>query len=424
MPSRQGKARPAGRTWRARWLWAALAGLLLVLALAAWRWQAASGAGAGRAAAPQAQGAGATFGQGGPSGGGALPLPDERREQLRQLAEQVRQTDHTYCSYLAGTKYPPASRPMGEQPDQAYPNQPVTETTPMRGEGGRSADANVLLQSSQSRVFMVAGEAAAFSLRAVDPSGATLPLVITRAVAQGMTFGGARPASQLALPFADDGRGADPVAGDGAHAAVLAPASGALASFNGTIRTEVRYSVNGKSGIHLFDVVYSPEVPAVWSGPAREAVEAGSQVFLLKAEVRQPGRYIVTGRVDDAAGKPFALATFNDVLQSGSQEIKLTVFGKLLRDQEPALPLILRDVDGYLLKENTDPDRALMPRLEGKVLATRSHPLKNYSDAEWESEERSRHLKEFSRDAAQSRAALAALDPAASVASACPQGVK
>ena len=106
-----------------------------------------------------------------------------------------------------------------------------------------------------------------------------------------------------------------------------------------------------------------------------------------------------------------------------AQEIKLTVFGKLLRDQEPALPLTLRDVDGSLLKENTDPDRALMPRLEGKVLATRSHPLKNYADAEWESEERSLHLKEFSRDAAQARAALAALDPAASVASACPQGV-
>jgi hypothetical protein len=45
----------------------------------------------------------------------------------------------------------------------------------------------------------------------------------------------------------------------------------------------------------------------------------------------------------------------------GSSEVGLTVFGKLMRDLAPALPLTLRDVDGYLLKENTDPDRALMP---------------------------------------------------------------
>jgi hypothetical protein len=294
----------------------------------------------------------------------------------------------------------------------------------MRGEGGRNADAQVLLQTSQSRVFMVAGETVAFSLRAVDPAGKVLPLVITRAVAQGMTFGAARPTPQVVLPFADDGRGPDPVAADGAHAALLAPAMSGLAAFNGTIRTEVRYSVNGKAGIQLFDVIYSPELPASWNGGVREAVEGGSQVFYLKAEVRQPGRYVVTGRVDDAKGKPFALATFNDVLGAGPQEVKLTVFGKLMRDQAPAMPLTLRDVDGYLLKENADPDRALMPRLEGKVMATRAHPLKNYSDAEWDGEERQRYLKEYAKDAAEARAALKAVDPDASVASACAQGVK
>ena len=41
----------------------------------------------------------------------------------------------------------------------------------MRGEGGRGSDPNVLIQTSQSRVFMAAGEAVAFSLRAVDAEG-------------------------------------------------------------------------------------------------------------------------------------------------------------------------------------------------------------------------------------------------------------
>jgi hypothetical protein len=77
------------------------------------------------------------------------------------------------------------------------------------------------------------------------------------------------------------------------------------------------------------------------------------------------------------------------------------------------LPLTLRDVDGYLLKENADPDRALLPRLEGTVHVSKQYPLKGFSDAEWQGEERSRYLTEFARDLRATRAALAAFDPAA-----------
>jgi hypothetical protein len=73
----------------------------------------------------------------------------------------------------------------------------------------------------------------------------------------------------------------------------------------------------------------------------------------------------------------------------------------------------LRDVDGYLLKENTDPDRALMPRIEGKAYVGKPHPLKAFSDAEWQGEERSRYLAEFGKDLALARSALAEFDPGA-----------
>ena len=347
-----------------------------------------------------------------PGGQPAMPAT-ERAAQARLLAEQYQHADQTYCSYLASTKYPVSSRPLSEHPDQVYPNKPVVENQPMRGEGGRGGDPNVTVQTSQSRVFMVAGEAVAFSLRAVDAGGAALPLVVTRATAGGMTFGASRPAAQVSLPFADDGAGADPVAGDSHFAAVLAPAQSSLAQFNGTIRTEVRFTVNGRSGFVLFDVIYSPEVPATWAGQGREVLDDGSLSYVLKADVRQAGRYVVSGRVDDANGKPFALATFNDVLRAGPNEIRLTVFGKLLHDKAPALPLTLRDVDGYLLKENVDPDRALMPRLEGRVVTGKPHALKTFSDAEYAGEERTRHLAEFAKDANRAKDALAALDPVA-----------
>ncbi len=394
------------------------AGAVIAIAVLAWFSSQRDGVAAPAAPTPPPAAAGLPFFE--LAGQAAQGAPRERAQRLGELLRHFELTDTTYCTYAASTQYPPASRPIGEHPDQVYPNAPVLETHAMRTTDGAS-DSAVQIQTSQSRVFMASGEAAAFSLRAVDAAGKPLALVITRAASQGMTYKGARATSQITLPFADDGQGADGLAGDGAFAGILAPAQTGLSGFNGTIRTEVRYTVEGKAGFVLFDVIYTPELPATWSGQVREAVEDGSLVYYLKANVLKAGRYVVQGRVDDAKGKPFALASFNDLLPAGAVEVKLSVFGKLLRDKEPALPLTLRDIDGYLLKENVDPDRALMPRLEGKVATGKPHPVKGFSDAEWQSEERARHLTEFSKDQALAAAAIRRFDPAQAIPkSACP----
>jgi len=416
-PGGAGKRPASPRSGLQGWLrrWGAPLGTAAVLALAliGWRLARDEPPALSAAAAPAPGAPGRPFF--GKVDGGGLPAPDDRARRRRELVDHLALVDHTYCSYRTGSQYPAGSRPMAENADQNAPNAPVLEMNPMRLDGGGS-DTQVQLQTSQSRVYMAAGEAVAFSLRAVDAGGRVLPLVVTRALARGISYGAARPAPQVTLPFADDGNGADPVPNDGAFAGVLAPAQSGLAGFNGTIRTEVRYAVGGKSGVVLFDVIYTPELPAVWSGPVRETVENGSLAFVLKLDVRMPGRYVISGRVDDAQGKPFALLTFNDILGPGPNDIRLTVFGKLMRDQDAVLPLTLRDVDGYLLKENAaldnSADRALLPRLEGKVFTGRAHPLSGFSDAEWQSEERSRYLTEFAKDVALARQELSAFDPA------------
>jgi hypothetical protein len=404
--------------------WFPVALLLALLAAIAWlalRGDAPPAATAPAAASPAIAQGPQFFGQlsGQDQGQMGPPLADERARKRQQLVENFQLVDHTYCSYRAGSQYPAGSRPMSQNPDQAYPNRPVTEVNPMRGDDRRS-NPNILLQTSQSRVYLAAGESVAFSLRAVEPNGNAVPLVVTRAVAAGITAVGARPTTQVPLAFADDGSGADPVAGDGAFAGVLTPAQSGLAGFHGTIRTEVRYTAGGRNGVLVFDVIHSPKVPAVWAGAPREAIEDGSLVFILRADVRQPGRYVVTGRIDDASGQPFALATFNEVLGPGPNDIKLVAFGKLLHDGKPALPLTLRDIDGYLLKENTDPDRELMPRLEGPVLTSRTKSLKGIADDEWTSEERERYLTEFAKDRRQAQGELARFEPGGPLpASAC-----
>ncbi|UUZ55552.1 hypothetical protein LP419_07955 [Massilia sp. H-1] len=186
-----------------------------------------------------------------------------------------------------------------------------------------------------------------------------------------------------------------------------------LASFSGTIRTRIDYTVGGKAGVVLFDVIYTPELLTTWNGPVREAVEDGSLVYYLKADIRTAGRYLVSGRVDDAKGQPFALASFNDVLLSRSgRDPADRVRQAAARRRAQAMPLTLRDVDGFLLKENVDPDRALMPRMEGKVLTGKKRAPGDFSDAEWQSEERTRHLDEFAKDIGLARKAISQFDPA------------
>ena len=384
--------------------------VVLLLLLAAWYRERQPAAPVAVAAAPVDGKTRPLFGNIDAAG---APLPAATPAR-RQLVQNYQLVEHTLCSYEQASQYPAGSRPMVQNADQSYPNQPVTEANPMRLDGG-GTDSRVLLQTSQSRVHMASGETVTFSLRAVDQAGATLPLVITRALAAGISYGATRANAQVALAFADDGAGA--------YAGMLAPAQTGLASFDGTIRTQVNYSVNGKTGKVSFDVIYSPVLPAVWTGAVREARENGSLNFYLKADVRIAGRYIVSGRIDDAKGQPFALLTFNDVLPTGPAEVRLSAFGKLLRDGEPALPLTLRDVDGYLLRENADPDRALMPRLEGTVATSRRYPADSFSDAPYDGEERTRYLTEFGKDVKLAREALLRDDPNAALpASACAPG--
>lgn len=334
----------------------------------------------------------------------------DRAELKKKLISQLEEVDQTLCSYREATKYPLSSRPISENSDQIYPNQAVTETHPMRLANGRT-DAKIQINTSQSRVYMAANENVHFILQARDANNQTLPLSVTRSVASGLSFGNTRTAAQVAVALADNGQDGDARANDGIASGTFSPAETGLVNFHGTIRIEVNYHVNGQAGAVFFDVIYSPELPANWAGKIREANENGALVFYLPIEVRQAGRYIVNARLDDAKGQPFALLSFNEPLTQGRQEIRLIAAGNLLRDQQASFPLSLRDIDGYLLKEDQDPDRLLLPRIESSAYKTKTYTLKSFSDTEPDTEERQRHLKEFSKDVALAKAALVVFDP-------------
>ena len=333
----------------------------------------------------------------------AAPEAETHAARRARLAAQVHLAEHTLCSYQQASRYPDGSRPIAQHPDQIYPNTPVSENRPMRRKDSSIAP-GIQITTTQSRVYATAGESVLLAIAAADERGDALPVIVEQATARGLAPAPGKPgAAPVALTLADDGGG---VSG------VLAPAESGLAGFHGTLRAEVAYRVAGQAGVAVFDVIHTPQPPAVWSGPVRESLQDGSLQFTLGARVTVPGRYIVSGRVDDATGRPLALLTFNDLLPQGETSVPLTLHGLLLRDLAPTFPLILRDVDGYLLTDS-DPDRMLMPRIDGPALSTRRYLPDQFSDAERESEQRSRYLAEYERDVAQARAELAVLDPEA-----------
>lgn len=327
-----------------------------------------------------------------------------RQSQLALWQGRLKRAEDALASYQRSTRYPHESRPLSEHPDQVRPFAPIADDIPLRTPGGEPAK-GVRVRTTQDRVFASGAESVRFTVRAVDENGDTLPLLVTRATAFDLPDPrqvAGRP--QAAVSFVDTG------SADGTLGAVLQPSTQGFADFAGTIRVLVYLNQDGRLGNVYFDVVYQPLVPAEWAG-VREALNNGSLDFFLKARVMQPGRYVVSARVDDASGKPFALLSFNDEVGAGAQAFRLTLFGKLVRDTAPVFPLTLRDVQGFLLLPDKFPDRAMMPRLPGAVHTSRSYALASFADAEWRSEERDRYLTELNKDVSESQRQLEALKP-------------
>lgn len=335
----------------------------------------------------------------------------ERREQLALWQARLERARQALAAYRQAAQYPHSSRPAEEHADQLRPFEPIAEDRTLRMPGGSSAQ-GMRLRTTQERVFASGMEGNRITLTLVDDSGRTLPLRVTRAVMKEVTPPGRTAStSEVPLDVNDAGRQGDSAAGDGTFTALMQPGAQGFGSFAGTLRLELNLEYAGQPGFLYFDLIYSPDQAATWLPGAREAATSAGLDFFVKAQVLMPGRYVVTGRVDDAYGKPLALVQFNDEVGKGAVEFRLPVFGKLIRDRQPAFPLVLRDVEAFLLKPDTFPDRVMLARRPGVQHTSRSYALASFSEAEWSSEERTRYLTELGKDVAAAEQKVQQLGP-------------
>ncbi|WP_407924032.1 hypothetical protein, partial [Corallococcus exiguus] len=330
----------------------------------------------------------------------SLLSPEAReREARRELwQKRLERAKRSLESYVAATRYPPESRPSREHPDQLELAEPE-RTRPLSPKAAEDGTSDVQLRLKQDKVFVVGDEAVLFTVACEDSRRAARPCEVVSAMAhEADHLADAGGVPGVPVTFVDSGQGGDAVAGDGMLTGRFQPSKQGFAMFSGTLRVALRVRSGSLEDSAFFDVLYTSAPPATFSGRVREVLEGGSLDLYLLIQVRKAGRYVVSGRLDDEGGVPFAVLSFNEELQEGSQEVKLNVFGKVIRDDKPTFPLTLRDVEGFLLKEMGDPDRELMVTLRGPVHTTREYTLEQFSDAEWRSPERDRYKTELEKD--------------------------
>ncbi len=303
-------------------------------------------------------------------------------------AQRLERSQQVLSSYLTSTKYPPGSRPLAEQPDQVNPHHVGPLKLPLARSDHKLTNAKVTLR--QDRMYLVGDERAALSISCDDGEGPAACEITSAAaiVPPEVKDAGSHPSVPLNF---GEGEG-------GSLGTLFQPSTQGFGGYRGPIRVELTLQVAGESGGASFDVVYTPSAPGVFTGRFQEAVRAGTLDIDVEVEIIEPGRYFIVARADDAEGKSFAYLAENEELRAGRQEVRLHIFGKLIRDEGARSPFRVRDLEGFRLIEDAYPDRDLMPAREGVVYTTKTYTLRDFSDAEWESEEKGRHVKELSKD--------------------------
>jgi hypothetical protein len=347
------------------------------------------------------------------------PREGDEEGNTKDLRERrLARAQETLDNYLASTKYPPEARPLSEQAGQEKPHHVPPRKLPLARDDKKLTDARVTLK--QDRLYL-SGDESVTLLIACETSEGPAPCEVLSSIARSGPFSAAKPDRGAQPPERSSVVTFQPIevpegAGEGlsgsAMRAVFTPSAQGFEGHHGPIGIFMDLRVEGEEGRTGFDIEYTPAPPAVFTGQVREALEEGSLILYVGVRAEKAGRYVIQARVDDASGRSFALLSFNDELPSGLTEAKLPLFGKLILDEKAEAPFRLRDVEGFLLKENVHPDRELMPTHEGVLFTSKAYTPRDFSDSEWQSEERERHVNEYKNDVDKARRALeSGVDP-------------
>jgi hypothetical protein len=286
---------------------------------------------------------------------------------------RLRRLDRASQAREAYRRYPPSSRPLRENEELMVPNQIEPSVRPLAGPDV-SGTPRVSVRLTQDRVFVQAGDAVTVGLEAqIDGE----PVAVQVASAELVSASGNPPslsAPLLSVPFTTSDR---------MTSATFGLPDSKLGDFTGDLILRAQATAGGERGAVTWTFVYTASPPAAFTGEVRDRLESGSVAFTVGVKVSRPGRYRILGRIDDARGKPLALARFDGELAAGGRQVELLLFGKIARDEEAVSPFLLRDLEGFRLLDGVYPDREIMPIWNGPY-RSQAYPTAALSPSAWD----------------------------------------
>ena len=166
--------------------------------------------------------------------------------------------------------------------------------------------------------------------------------------------------------YADDGKGADRIAGDGIHSARLTLPAAHQPALGTADNIMVKVAAENAAGETLRAVtgfVYS-RPGAVLTGHYRHGIEKGNLVIQAQMEVLTQGRYHLAGTIADLSGLPLAQAQTAGEYAPGTHWIEMPVYGLIFHELGALGPL---KVSSLTLTSANGMPNALGPVIENPL---------------------------------------------------------
>ncbi|MEM7182342.1 MAG: hypothetical protein AAF518_15615 [Spirochaetota bacterium] len=319
-------------------------------------------------------------------------------------------------TYLEWAKYPPNSRPIDNNNHAIIKPYEIDIDAVTMVDTPQSKEPNGYRCHFQPRTWAVVGiESEIFiTLECRDSKSRTIPIKIDN-YAMYQYKGWEDTKTQVhSAEYNDKGRDGDVQAKDNIYTFHWRPMSKNWGEM--FLEVDITYAPEGKKAHLVATFFSSPNKPAEFTNYFREVVEEGSLSIYAGISVFKAGNYTIEGNLQNEAGDYIAYAKEDVKLKSGSQEVKLVFFGKILkdlgtsgsyvltslrgqRDNLPFDPELFADPSPEALKiiqsaKTTEPDKEIIPFFK-KDYTTLAYSPDDFSEEEWKSPEKDKRIEEL-----------------------------
>jgi len=310
-------------------------------------------------------------------------------------APSVERLERSLADYKAVSVYPPWSRPLSDETaDKLHWNRTVVSDLPMDDREGK----DVIYHFGADRWTVPFDEPFVSWIEVLD-KGKRIPVRVLEANV--MSGDGGRAGT---VAFHDDGQDGDATAGDLRYSSRFVPAkNAALTKKSQQVRIEALIEAGGVKRSISRDFAYAPRKVAEIVG-AHEALRDGNLVVTLDVQVTEKGLYTFDANVMSKSGAPIVFGEKSDTLEPGEHSVEVVMFGRAFVEKGEDGPYVVQDIRG--MRRFIDTDEQNFYFTYSQTLQTQPYKHTQFSNAEWDAQEKRDTIANFERVIDETRAGM------------------